>query len=105
VDELKIDRSFVSRAHVDADDANIVSSTVELGHNLGLKVVAEGVEVAEALLMLGRLGCDFAQGYVISKPMSADALVAYVREAGKVLDSSDSTLIQVRALEKLSNRR
>jgi diguanylate cyclase (GGDEF)-like protein len=105
VDELKIDRSFVSRAHVNPDDASIVSSTVELGHNLGLKVVAEGVEVAETLLMLGKLGCDIAQGYLISKPMAADALVAYVREASQVVESSDSTLIQVRALEKLSSRR
>jgi len=105
VDELKIDRSFVSRAHVNPDDASIVSSTVELGHNLGLKVVAEGVEVAETLLMLGKLGCDIAQGYLISKPMTADALVAYVREASQVVESSDSTLIQVRALEKLSSRR
>jgi EAL domain-containing protein (putative c-di-GMP-specific phosphodiesterase class I) len=105
VDELKIDRSFISRAHLDPDDASIVSSTVELGHNLGLKVVAEGVEVAETLLMLGRLGCDIAQGYLISKPMSADALVAYVREASQILESSDSTLIQVRALERLSSRR
>jgi diguanylate cyclase (GGDEF)-like protein len=105
VDELKIDRSFVSRAHLDADDASIVSSTIELGHNLGLKVVAEGVEVAETLLMLRKLGCDYAQGYLISKPMPADEVAAYVREANQVLEDSDSTLIQVRALERLSTRR
>ena len=105
VDELKIDRSFVSRAHLDADDASIVSSTIELGHNLGLKVVAEGVEVADTLLMLRKLGCDYAQGYLISKPMAADEVIGYVREANQVLEDSDSTLIQVRALESLSNRR
>ncbi len=105
VDELKIDRSFVSRAHLDADDASVVSSTIELGHNLGLKVVAEGVEVAETLLMLRELGCDYAQGYLISKPLAADAVTAYVREANQVLESADSTLIQIRALESLSNRR
>jgi diguanylate cyclase (GGDEF)-like protein len=105
VDELKIDRSFISRAHVDADDASIVSSTIELGHNLGLKVVAEGVEVAETLLMLRKLGCDYAQGFLISKPMAADEVVAYVREADQVVEDSDSTLIQVRALETLSKRR
>ena len=105
VDELKIDRSFISRAHESADDASIVSSTIELGHNLGLKVVAEGVEVAETLLMLRKLGCDYAQGYVISKPLAAADVVVYVREANKALEDSDSTLIQVRALEHLSNRR
>ncbi len=105
VDELKIDRSFVSRAHEDADDASIVSSTIELGHNLGLKVVAEGVEVAETLLMLRKLGCDYAQGYLISKPLPATEVAAYVREANQLVEDSDSTLIQVRALESLSSRR
>lgn len=104
VDELKIDRSFVSRAHVDADDASIVSSTIDLGHNLGLKVVAEGVEESDTLLMLRGLGCDFAQGYLISRPLSADAVAGYVREANLILADQDPTLIQVRALQKLSSR-
>jgi diguanylate cyclase (GGDEF)-like protein len=102
VDELKIDRSFVSRAHEDADDASIVSSTIDLGHNLGLRVVAEGVEAAETLLMLRELGCDYAQGYLISKPLPAVAVAAYVREANQVLEDSDSTLTQIRALQNLS---
>ncbi len=105
VDELKIDRSFVMRAHLDADDASVVSSTIELGHNLGLKVVAEGVEAVETLLMLHKLGCDYAQGYLISKPLTAGEVVTYVREASQAVDESDSTLIQVRALESLSSRR
>ncbi len=104
VDELKIDRSFVSRAHIDADDASIVSSTIELGHNLGLKVVAEGVEEADTLLMLRGLGCDYAQGYLISKPLVADAVLSYVREVNQILGDADSTLIQARALKILSNR-
>ena len=104
VDELKIDRSFVSRAHVDADDASIVSSTIELGHNLGLKVVAEGVEEADTLLMLRSLGCDYAQGFLISKPLAAETVFGYVREANQILGEADSTLIQVRALKNLSNR-
>ena len=104
VDELKIDRSFVSRAHIDADDASIVSSTIELGHNLGLKVVAEGVEEADTLLMLRALGCDYAQGYLISRPLAADAVREYVREANEILGEADSTLIQARALKILSNR-
>jgi diguanylate cyclase (GGDEF)-like protein len=104
VDELKIDRSFVMRAHLDADDASVVSSTIELGHNLGLKVVAEGVEAVETMLMLHELGCDYAQGYLISKPLTAAEVVTYVREANQAVDESDSTLIQVRALESLSSR-
>ena len=104
VDELKIDRSFVSRAHADADDASIVSSTIELGHNLGLKVVAEGVEEADTLLMLRELGCDYAQGYLISRPLVADAVFSYVREVNEILGEADSTLIQARALKILSNR-
>ena len=104
VDELKIDRSFVSRAHIDADDASIVSSTIELGHNLGLKVVAEGVEEADTLLMLRALGCDYAQGYLISRPLAADTVREYVREANEILGEADSTLIQARALKILSNR-
>ncbi|MFZ2509448.1 MAG: EAL domain-containing protein [Steroidobacteraceae bacterium] len=104
VDELKIDRSFVSRAHLDADDASIVSSTIELGHNLGLKVVAEGVEEADTLLMLHELGCDYAQGFVISRPMAAGDVAAFVREAERLLGESDSTQTQLRALERLSNR-
>ncbi len=104
LDELKIDRSFVSRAHVDTDDASIVGSTIELGHNLGLKVVAEGVEESETLMMLRGLGCDFAQGYLISRPLAADAVPGYVREANEILGDPDPTLMQVRALQKLSGR-
>ncbi len=104
VDELKIDRSFVSRAHADADDASIVSSTIDLGHNLGLKVVAEGVEETETLMMLRGLGCDFAQGYLISRPLAPEAVAAFVREANQILADQDPTLVQVRALQKLSNR-
>ena len=103
VDELKIDRSFVARAHVNADDASIVSSTIDLGHNLGLKVVAEGVEEADTLLMLRELGCDYAQGFLISKPLAAEAVEDYVREVNQILGQADSTLIQARALKKLSS--
>ena len=67
-------------------------------------MVAEGVEEAETLLMLRALGCDYAQGYLISRPLAAEAVPGYVREANQILGEADSTLIQVRALEKLSNR-
>jgi EAL domain-containing protein (putative c-di-GMP-specific phosphodiesterase class I) len=71
VNELKIDRSFVQHAHLNRGDAVLVRSTVELAHELGLKVVAEGVEEAGCLAYLGSIGCDMAQGHLISRPVSA----------------------------------
>ena len=71
VDELKIDRSFVFTMCSDPDDAVIVRSTIELAHNLGLHVVAEGVEDAATWDELARLGCDLAQGYFLSRPVPA----------------------------------
>jgi len=69
VKELKIDRSFVTDMLDDENDAIIVHSTIELAHNLGLKVVAEGVENQEALLRLRALKCDVAQGFHVSRPL------------------------------------
>ena len=78
VDVLKIDRSFVSRMEVDEDDAIIVRSTIELGHNLGLIVVAEGVENQETLVRLAELGCDTAQGYHLSRPIPAEKMTEWL---------------------------
>jgi diguanylate cyclase len=79
VDELKIDRSFVvSMAH-DSDDAVIVRSTIELAHNMGLTVVAEGVEDAHALAMLEGYRCDMVQGYLISRPLPAADIAQWLR--------------------------
>jgi diguanylate cyclase (GGDEF)-like protein len=69
IQELKIDKSFVMSLNRDADDAIIVRATVDLAHNLGVKVVAEGVESAEIWSMLRALGCDLGQGYHLSKPV------------------------------------
>ena len=70
VDELKIDKSFViNLQNREADDIVIVRSTIELGHNMGLKVIAEGVENAEAWAILRDLGCDMAQGFYVSPPL------------------------------------
>lgn len=69
VQELKIDRSFVMFMDKNAGDASIVKSTIDLAHNLGLNVVAEGIENEEVLGQLARLGCDEGQGYFIGKPM------------------------------------
>lgn len=68
-DELKIDRGFVMNLPDSSDDTAIVQSTIHLAHNLGLKVVAEGIETAAASLKLRELGCDIAQGYYYSKPL------------------------------------
>jgi predicted signal transduction protein with EAL and GGDEF domain len=78
VDVLKIDRSFVSRMEVDENDAVIVRSTIELAHNLGLIVVAEGVETQETLVRLAELGCDNAQGFHLSPPVPADELTEWL---------------------------
>jgi len=74
VSEIKIDKSFVLGMLASSSDAMIVRSVIDLGHNLGLRVVAEGVETREMLDALAALGCDEAQGYFISKPLSCEAL-------------------------------
>jgi EAL domain-containing protein (putative c-di-GMP-specific phosphodiesterase class I) len=73
VSELKVDRSFVSGMVADADDAVLVHSVIELGHNLGLTVVAEGVEDQATLDALTNVGCDVAQGFHLGRPMARDA--------------------------------
>ena len=79
VQEIKIDQSFVSGMEHDSQDEVIVRSTIDLGHNLGLRVVAEGVEKRTVLDRLRSMGCDVAQGYGIARPMSADDLMRWVR--------------------------
>jgi len=80
--ELKIDRSFVQFAHQRDEDAVLVRSTVDLAHRLGMKVVAEGVEEEQGLRFLTEIGCDYAQGYAVAKPMPKPAFVALLeREA------------------------
>jgi diguanylate cyclase (GGDEF)-like protein len=78
VEELKVDRSFVSRMTGDRGDGAIVRATIGLAHDLGLRVVAEGVEDAETWEALRRLGCDEAQGYLLSRPLPPDALRAWL---------------------------
>jgi diguanylate cyclase (GGDEF)-like protein/PAS domain S-box-containing protein len=74
VHELKVDRSFVRDMTNETRDRAIVQSTIDLAHHLGLRVVAEGVEDEASFELLGRLGCDIAQGYYLSRPVSADKL-------------------------------
>jgi diguanylate cyclase (GGDEF)-like protein len=82
LDELKIDKAFVMNLGDEAsDDGVIVRSTIDLGHNMGLKVVAEGVEGAEGYGILRRFGCDMAQGYFISRPLPSPRLAGWMKES------------------------
>jgi EAL domain-containing protein (putative c-di-GMP-specific phosphodiesterase class I) len=78
VSEIKIDRSFVTDMDRNESDRAIVRSTIDLARHLDLEVVAEGVETPEVLDELSRLGCAYAQGFLISRPLEADALAAWV---------------------------
>src|SRR5205085_11208951 len=79
VNEIKIDRSFVMNMAESDNDAVIVRSTIDLGRNLGLQVVAEGVETEQAWDALSELGCTFAQGYYLSRPVPAAELTQWLR--------------------------
>ncbi len=79
---LKIDQSFVMDVAFDHQDIAIVRSIIDLGHNLGYKVVAEGVENRMARDLLASLGCDAAQGYLISQPLTEDQFLSLLSEAG-----------------------
>jgi EAL domain-containing protein (putative c-di-GMP-specific phosphodiesterase class I) len=76
--ELKIDRSFINEMLANANDAAIVRSTIDLCHELGRSIVAEGVETAAILERLRSYGCDFAQGYHIAHPLDLAALRAWL---------------------------
>jgi diguanylate cyclase (GGDEF)-like protein len=80
LDELKIDKSFVMGMVRDANDQVIVRSTIDLAHNMGLGVVAEGVEDEETLERLRTLGCDMVQGYFLSRPMDSDLVAAWMQD-------------------------
>ncbi|MDE3076192.1 MAG: bifunctional diguanylate cyclase/phosphodiesterase, partial [Chloroflexota bacterium] len=79
--EIKVDKSFVADMLMDENDATIVRSTIDLAHNLGLKVVAEGVETREMWNALAELGCDGAQGYYVAKPMPAAELEQWAQDS------------------------
>ena len=78
VDEIKVDRSFVREMATDPSNYTLVGSAVDLGHNLGLVVVAEGVEDADTVTALDRLGCDIAQGYHFARPLPAGDFTGFL---------------------------
>jgi EAL domain-containing protein (putative c-di-GMP-specific phosphodiesterase class I) len=82
-DTIKVDRSFVSRMGEHNEDAHIVKTIVMLGHNLGMEIVAEGVETAEQLGWLRSLQCEYAQGYFFSKPVSNEVATKLLKSSPK----------------------
>ena len=81
VNEIKIDKSFVTNMLTDKQDSMIVRTIIDFGHNFGLNVVAEGVETKEVYDTLANLGCDVVQGYYVSKPLTCENLKAWFSSA------------------------
>jgi diguanylate cyclase (GGDEF)-like protein len=88
VDQIKIDKSFVQEMADNAEDVHIVRSVVDLGHSLGMHVVAEGVENKLALQMLARMGCDLVQGYHVSRPLPPDDFIRWFQAASEATSES-----------------
>jgi len=80
ISEIKLDKSFIMNMSRDANDATIVRSSIELAHNLGLNVVAEGIETASVADELDALGCDYGQGYWLRRPMPASAMTSWLAD-------------------------
>jgi diguanylate cyclase (GGDEF)-like protein len=97
VDELKVDRSFVTHMITSPDDSMLVQSAIDLGHNLGMSVVAEGVEDHETLLALRDLGADVIQGYFLGRPMDPATLAAWMhhRPSPATSDEPEEALLQI----------
>jgi diguanylate cyclase len=91
--ELKIDKSFVDSLGESRQDVLLIRSTIELAHNLGMTVVAEGIEDQETLATLGLMGCDVIQGYFISKPIPLSDLIEFLNQwnGAPALPSSSET--------------
>jgi EAL domain-containing protein (putative c-di-GMP-specific phosphodiesterase class I) len=91
ISEIKIDKSFVMSMDNSHSDAAIVRSTIDLSHNLGRTVVAEGVESEEILHRLGVLGCDLIQGYYLSRPVAATEITEMLRGSWNLFDTAVQT--------------
>jgi EAL domain-containing protein (putative c-di-GMP-specific phosphodiesterase class I) len=88
VSGIKIDKSFVQNMEIDRDNAVIVKSIVDLGHNLGLNVVAEGVETSDSNEMLKTFHCDEAQGFYYSRPIPAYAITDFLKQPSTMFDNA-----------------
>ena len=92
LDTLKVDRAFINDVCLDEENAAIVRAIIGLGHNLGLKLVAEGVETAGQLQFLRTEGCDLIQGFLMSRAIPAAAFAALIRGSTTVRGTSDVDL-------------
>jgi len=98
VSSIKIDKSFVLTMAEDPSNATIVQSTIDLGHNLGLKVVAEGVENVDSYNKLAELGCDYAQGFFLSRPLSPEKATLWLEEFTGVVREEEPSAAEERTL-------
>lgn len=94
-DYIKIDRKFIHGIHADTRNAAIVAGVVNIAGNLGVKVVAEGVENIRDLHALGRIGCHYVQGFLYGKPMKAADVLGFYREESDIRRSAESADYQV----------
>ena len=78
IDRIKIDRTFIASMLSNKNNMGLVRSIVLMGHELGLNVVAEGIETIEQMSSLGNLGCEFGQGYYLSKPLPVREVASYL---------------------------
>jgi diguanylate cyclase (GGDEF)-like protein len=92
IHELKVDRSFVTDMRANATQAAIVRSIIDLGHNLSMRVVAEGIETSDVLTMLSEYGCDLAQGYYLARPMPIERLTEWLAQAHQPGRARSSTI-------------
>jgi diguanylate cyclase (GGDEF)-like protein len=94
VDELKIDRSFIKDMKSEGDEIELVRSVINLGHGLGLRIVAEGVETEAQWRLLAKMGCDYAQGYLVSKPVLPDEFARFAKHtASHTSDDAGATAV------------
>jgi diguanylate cyclase (GGDEF)-like protein/PAS domain S-box-containing protein len=93
VDTLKIDKSFVREVATDTDDATVVEAIIAMAHRLGLQVIGEGIETEAQLRFMRARGCDLAQGYYFSEPLTADAFSRWIRERGAAAGAALEALL------------
>jgi EAL domain-containing protein (putative c-di-GMP-specific phosphodiesterase class I) len=102
---VKIDRSFVNGMESNAEFATIVRSAIEMGHNLGLKVVAEGIETEPVAQQLRDFGCDIAQGYLYARPMPLEEFEKWMQNKARVkIDATPANLSAAEVAETAVHR-